>query len=615
MGMSHLLLEAASERASSQAQHYLHCFRIDSTSMAMHSPILRFRNESLWLWSILSTHALLLAWLSLVNAPTFDEIGHLPSGLSHWHFGNFDLYRVNPPLMRMIATLPLLPMRPNTDWTWVSNDPYLRSEFPVGLRFIENNREYCLWYFTFCRWAQIPVSIFGAVIAFRWAYELYGKLSAFIALILWCFCPNILTWGSTITPDIGATSFGLAASYAFWRWLKVANWRASCLAGIALGAAELSKSTWIILFALWPVMWTAWLYWPRKSSGSHPAFKQLVVVMAIGVYVLNAGYGFEKSFQKLGSFDFISETLGGPDAHSSPDNRFRDTWLSELPIPLPANYLQGIDVQKFDFERGKWSYLCGEMKYGGWYHYYLYCLLVKMPFGYICLFVLSVVLFACRPRSYSAGLHSEMCIAIPALAIIALVSSQTGFNRYLRYVLPAVPFLFICASRVGKAFQLNHVTIMTLATGSLGIAVVSSLCVVPHSMSYFNLAAGGPLGGPKWLLDANIDWGQDLLFFKRFLTENPTMRPMHLAYFGYANQNLAGLECESVPQSITEEADVLLKKGWYAVSVNYVYGYKHYYNDPPMYKYFSRMTPQFTVGYSIYVYNVPEDVVVSGCTE
>ncbi len=46
---------------------------------------------------ILCIHAALLAWAGSRHSPSNDEVGHLPAGLSHWYFGRFDLYCVNPP--------------------------------------------------------------------------------------------------------------------------------------------------------------------------------------------------------------------------------------------------------------------------------------------------------------------------------------------------------------------------------------------------------------------------------------------------------------------------------------------------------------------------------------
>ncbi len=82
----------------------------------------------------------------------------------------------------------------------------------------------------------------------------------------------------------------------------------------------------------------------------------------IALFLLNAGYGFERPFERLGDFPFVSESLGGSsEQRSGPAaNRFAGSWLGDLPVPVPWNYLIGIDVQKRDFESYFNSYLCGE---------------------------------------------------------------------------------------------------------------------------------------------------------------------------------------------------------------------------------------------------------------
>lgn len=63
----------------------------------------------------LSAHAVLLAWISFGNSPNVDEPGHLVSGLCHWQLGRFEPYRVNPPLIRMLAAVPAFLLGARTD--------------------------------------------------------------------------------------------------------------------------------------------------------------------------------------------------------------------------------------------------------------------------------------------------------------------------------------------------------------------------------------------------------------------------------------------------------------------------------------------------------------------
>lgn len=57
---------------------------------------------------LLAAH-LALAEQSLVEEnPTVDEVVHLPAGVTYWQKGTFRLYHHNPPLVRMVAALPVI---------------------------------------------------------------------------------------------------------------------------------------------------------------------------------------------------------------------------------------------------------------------------------------------------------------------------------------------------------------------------------------------------------------------------------------------------------------------------------------------------------------------------
>ncbi|HUY92421.1 MAG TPA: hypothetical protein VMV10_27005 [Pirellulales bacterium] len=67
-------------------------------------------------WRLLAAHVALVAWIGFRISPTCDEVGHLPAGLYCWEFGRFDVYRVNPPLVRALAALPVACSRPKLNW-------------------------------------------------------------------------------------------------------------------------------------------------------------------------------------------------------------------------------------------------------------------------------------------------------------------------------------------------------------------------------------------------------------------------------------------------------------------------------------------------------------------
>ncbi len=506
-----------------------------------------------------------------------------------------------------------------------------RSEFSIGQEFIEANGERSFWFFTWARWACIPFSLLGGYICFRWARELYGDWSGLLALTLWCFGPNILANGQMITPDMGATALGATAAYVYWKWLKRPGWWLALAAGLALGLAQLTKTTWIILFALWPALWLVW----QASRGRKPPEGgatwrkqglQLGTIFVFGVYLLNMGYGFEGSFKRLGDYPFVSNSLGGEAAPAVAGgrNRFAGTWLGALPIPVPRNYLEGIDVQKHDFESHFNSYLRGEWRKQGWWYYYLYALTIKVPLGVWVLALLAAFLGLSR-RGYAASWRDEMTVLAPAVVVLSFVSSQTGFNHHSRYVLPIFPFFFVWMSKAARAFARKERVAAWVAGAAVAWAVASSLWVYPHSLSYFNELAGGPANGSAHLLDSNIDWGQDLLFLRDWMKEHPEARPLHLAYFGFFDPRAAGIEFTLPPPgpASPEEAsspqgqEIGPHPGWYAVSVAMMRGCEFGIPDGKggypwfhlnTFSYFQRFQPVARAGWSIYIYHItPEE--------
>lgn len=568
---------------------------------------------------LLTAHAGLLTYAATRHSPTFNEPGHLVAGISHWQFGRFELYRVNPPLSHMVAALPVLAADAKTDWSKFHDSPGARPVFAIGEDFIAANGERSFLLFTLARWACIPFSLLGAYICFRWGAELYGTAAGLLALLLWCFSPNILAHAELVTPDIPATSLGVAASYAFWRWLKIPTWWGAIIAGLVLGLAELTKFTWIILFGLWPLLWIAWMIADRRSSTLQHHFiqqgGQLALQLLLALYVINLGYGFEGTVTKLGEFKFVSTMLKGPDAEKTEEvNRFANSWLKDVPVPIPKNYLLGIDIQKRDFEDfGRPSYLRGTFQDRGWWYYYFYAATIKIPLGtWVLVLFANIKSIVSLCRRQSPPLADTIVLLAPAVVVFALVSSQTGFSHHFRYVLPSFPFLFIGVSQVAFVFgKLSFKSVVTAA--AILWSVGSSLWYYPHNLSYFNELAGGPLGGPTHLINSNIDWGQDLLHLKQWLSAHPEANPLHLAYYGYYDPAGLRIEYTAIPhqsavdgnsgRTLTEQ--VAIDPGWYAVSVNYIRGYP--WRAPQgAYEYFQNFTPVATTGYSIYIYHITE---------
>jgi hypothetical protein len=305
---------------------------------------------------------------------------------------------------------------------------------------------------------------------------------------------------------------------------------------------------------------------------------QASAIVLISLYVINLGYFFEDTGRPLGDFEFVSQTFAGPGPHWPPgENRFRGGWLSRLPVPLPAEYLQGIDVQRRDFESKLPSYLAGQWRDRGWWYYYIYALGVKEPLGSWALVLWGLAMTLAR-RPGSARWENEAALWLPAATVLIFVSSQTGFNHHMRYILPAFPFIAVATGKVGRFLRLHRPWARILLIALLSWIVGSVLLVYPHVMSYFNEAAGGPEHGHNHLVDSNIDWGQDLLYLRDWLREHPEVRPLRLAVFHFLDPRLLGIDFELAPpgppgwEEEMPPAQLGPQPGYYAVSVNFLRG-------------------------------------------
>ncbi len=562
--------------------------------------------------AILALHAGLLAYGAIVHSPAWDEMGHLPAGIAHWQSGVFDLYRVNPPLVRTWATA--LPYAAGTRLEFEGAafhcPPWQRLEFNSGSAWMRTDGLGFLHTLQFARLCMIPISLFAGWMCFRVAREMYGVKSGFLALVLWCMSPLVIGHASLITPDIASAATAALAVWAISHWMRQPTWLGAILTGIALGLAWLTKFTNLLL----GVVWLGALVYRLIQPGDRQPVRvrwcaQGAAMLVIALDVIACGYRFEHVGTRLGDFHFVSVALAGPrDVQTEAyGNRFSGTVWASLPVPLPENYLLGIDVQKRDFENKMMSYLRGEWRKGGWWYYYLYAFAVKEPVGTLLLLLLAVARLPFLPAAQRSA--SLIWLALPAVLFIAVVSSQTGFNHHLRYLLPAYPFLFVFASSCAVPLRGDRLSRgqTILATVLVLGTVVESLAVYPHSISFFNRLVGGPDNGPRHLHNSNVDWGQDLLGLAQWAETHPEARPLQVIFSGgFQSQDLPLWKGDVIHRELNNEEFAQLQAGtlrdrWIAISVGKMY-------DPPKdvdcYQFFREHPPDGKIGYSLYLYDL-----------
>ena len=528
---------------------------------------------------LLATHVALAVMSLLGENPTVDEVAHLPAGVSYWQKGTFKLYHHNPPLVKLLAAAPVVLAGPVTAPVYAHRSWAAESQASFAERFAFENAGRYLDLFARGRLVMPLFSVLGGLAVFAWSRRLYGDGGGLLSLTLWCLCPNVLAHGRLVTTDVAAAALAAGSTYLFVRYLDRPTWARAAWAGVALGLAELTKFSLILLYGFWPSVALVRYVLGRRSAGrAHRwgvAAGQGGLILALSILIINLGYGFEGTGQPLGRFEFGSRSLTRPrppgmSSPSSPNqllelawhyrvNRFRGTVLDGLPVPLPRHYVLGFDEQKIETEGlpkyfgnpdlprddgdvgGYAVYLNGDLRRSGWWYFYLATLAYKVPEGTWILVALGGVLLAARRRDGPAWAEEYAVLALPVGVLVA-ISLFTDICLGLRYILPIFPFAFIATGKVvpwaaslgprGRRWALGAIV------AAFGLDAAAVATIHPHYLAYFNWASGGPDRGSEHLIDSNLDWGQDLTTLGRWLRANHPGRRVGLAYFGQINPSL-----------------------------------------------------------------------------
>lgn len=247
----------------------------------------------------------------------------------------------------------------------------------------------------------------------------------------------------------------------------------------------------------------------RRAFRSKQFFVQSLFQLCLAWIVLLAGYGFSDQFKPLGDFEFASPQLQIREYSQKGElvsvvgNRFRDTWLGSIPVPLPTELVRGIDTQESPMvAHNIEAYLFGELRMVGWWYYYLAVLMLKCTVGELGLFVIATLgsigrflrdtkskwtdSSTCGRWRFVPRIRVETILLLgPVVLYLFLLSYHTGLNRHARYMLQFLPLCFVWASQLVTFFKSRswgRRGVLSLAT----FGALSSLFYFPHSLSYFN---------------------------------------------------------------------------------------------------------------------------------
>jgi dolichyl-phosphate-mannose--protein O-mannosyl transferase len=176
---------------------------------------------------------------------TFDEANHIFAGYMMWHSGDYGLNPEHPPLVKLVATLPVV-----QEELWVpplQQRMFKTEAYRDGRDFLERNdgpRHRLLFRM------RLAAGVFAVgllVTSFLMGSQFFGEFAGLLALLLVVFEPNVLANSALVTTDMGVTCFFLATIYCFYRYARQPSVLRLLLTGLAAGLTLSSKHSGILL--------------------------------------------------------------------------------------------------------------------------------------------------------------------------------------------------------------------------------------------------------------------------------------------------------------------------------------------------------------------------------
>ncbi len=541
------------------------------------------------------------------NSITWDEDDHIYAGYMMWKHADFGLNPEHPPLVKLVAAIPLLNMPLQLP---VLQDRNFKHEaFLGGKDFLFKNDANAMLFRV--RMAASFFTLLLALLVFLAAQEMFGTGAAFIALGVLVFDPNLLAHGAVLGTDAGLSCFMFASVYAFYRYMKVPSaWRL-VVVGVATGLALTAKHTGILVF---PMLFLLAICEVLRRSGdaenSIPVSagkraKQLaialVAISAISVTILWASYGFRYQARADGrqvNPPFAEFVQGLSRPH---DIRLLQT-VARFHL-LPESYIYGLaDVRIMsDFYA---SFLLGTVYPHGVWFYFPVAFAIKSSLSFLILFL--VAIWAIAARRFTAWREILFLTIPPVFHLIIAMSS--GMNIGVRHILPMYLFFYVLIGGASWILIQNNRRWITVIVALLVFQAISTSRSYPAYLAYANELWGGPSQVHNLLSDSNSDWGQQLKDVKHYLDQRG-IKDCWFVYFaeGVVDASYYGIPCKPLPTAdslwVKEPANAPpAVDGIILISAGDLSGFEFGAGPLNPYEQFKSLRPTAVIDYGVFVY-------------
>ncbi len=557
---------------------------------------------------------------------TTDEAPHITSGYSYLKLRDMRLNPEHPPLIKDFAAIPLLFLDlnfPKDHPAWTS---MVNAQWDLAPQFLYRSGNDPDKIIFWGRMSPILITLLFGWFVFKWARELYDAKWALFALTLFAFSPNILAHGRLVTTDVPAAAAFFISIYYFIKLLKNPTRKNLIIAGIVFAIAQLIKFSTVLLLGFLPMITVLWIAIHRSDlciyTGLTCVLKKIwfwklrfLAILAITALTILPIYQFHvTNYPPEKQIADIRHILSNNTKFPALTDAL--VWMSDKPILRAyAQYILGVSMVFMRVAGGNTTYFLGEVSNQAWWYYFPVAFFLKVPMALLIFIVISILFGLKSLRRFILKSDFNIIrenfdeIAMLLFVIFYWTISITGnLNIGVRHVLPTFPFMYLLIAGQIKRWT-SHTTQSsakpTIKTGKimfisaiLAFYIISSVTTYPHFIAYFNEFAGGPNGGARYIVDSNLDWGQDLRRLKKFVEKN-NIDKIKVDYFGggdvayYLGDRAEIWHADNGPEFV---------EGWLAVSATFLQTSRAY--PWASYEWLDEYEPVEKIGYSIFVYNI-----------
>ena len=491
------------------------------------------------------------------ESPSWDEGDHIYAGYMNWKTGDYSLNPEHPPLVKLVATLPLLGLDLKVA---PRQGRYFKDEAYFGGRelLFRNDPKYGGRYgpdtlLFRVRMAAMSFGLMLALLVFLAGREMFGDAVGLMAMTLYVFDPSVVAMTPFVATDTGASWGFFAVVYTFYRFIKQMTWQRAVVCGVALGLALTTKHSTVALLPLLVLLaagelggrWWAARHWPGRAGARLAA--GLVAIAALALLVLWAVYGFRYAMRPSG---VLLPPLAGQMKSLSP--------LMQRVIGVcvrfhlaPESYLYGlVDVLRVGIDTP--TFFLGQVYAHGVRSYFPVLLSLKWSVGTLGLLLVAGYAFL-RGRLHRP--REVFFLMLPVVFFLA-VAIAGPLNIGVRHILPIFPFVFVLAA-AGAVWMARQRRGWAVAVATiLALHVGESLWAYPNYVPFGNALWGGPAKTHLYFSDSATDWAQQLKQTKQW-TEAHGVKDCWFAYFAapYLQPSDYGIPCRLLPTPDTGWAD------------------------------------------------------------